>query len=136
MNLVLDTNILVSAAWSPGRNASEILLAVFSGQFTVCYDGRILEEYERVLHYPKLQFSEWQIQAILDPLIKHGLSVVLDPMPEVSFERDQSDRKFYEVAKYCQGILVTGNLAHYPADPDVISPAEFCRRYLKRSEAR
>ena len=30
MNIVLDTNILVSALWSPGKNAGEILNGVFS----------------------------------------------------------------------------------------------------------
>ena len=80
MNVVLDTNILVSAAWSPGRNASHILSAAFARRLTVCYDYRILEEYDRVLHYPKLNFSEWEINAILDPLIKNGISVVADPM--------------------------------------------------------
>lgn len=130
MNIVLDTNILVSAAWSPGRKASHILTAVFAQRFTVCYDFRILEEYERVLHYPKLDFSEWEINAILDPLIKNGISVLAEPIPEISFERDESDRKFYEVAKFCHAILVTGNLGHFPRDPDIISPAEFCRQYL------
>lgn len=129
INIVLDTNILVSAAWSPGRNAANILMAAFAGRFSVCYDHRILEEYYRVLHYPKLKFSEWEINAILDPLIKNGISVIADPLPDVPFERDETDRKFYEVAKYCHAVLITGNLVHYPKDPDILSPADFCRRY-------
>lgn len=130
MNIVLDTNILVSAAWSPGRNASDILHAAFSRKFTVCYDYRILEEYDRVLHYPKLEFSDWEINSILDPLIKNGISVVADPISDVPFERDETDRKFFEVAKYCHAILISGNLAHYPSEPDIMSPADFCRKYL------
>ena len=130
MNIVLDTNILVSAVWSPGRNASNILNAAFARRFTVCYDYRILEEYERVLHYPKLKFSEWEIGAILDPLIKNGISVIADPIPDILFERDETDRKFYEVAKYCNAILISGNLVHYPEDPYILSPADFCSRYL------
>lgn len=130
MNIVLDTNILVSAAWSPGRNASDILHAAFSRKFTVCYDYRILEEYDRVLHYPKLKFSDWEINSILDPLIKNGISVVADSIPDVPFERDETDRKFFEVAKYCHAILISGNLAHYPSEPDIMSPADFCRKYL------
>ena len=130
MHIVLDTNVLVSAAWSPGRNASNILNAVFSGKFTVCYDHRIIDEYDRVLHYPKLSFKEWEISSILDPIIKNGISVVADPIPGVPFDRDESDRKFYEVAKFCDAVLITGNLAHYPGDPSILSPADFCRRYL------
>ena len=130
MNIVLDTNILISAAWSPGRNASSILNAVAARKFTVCYDFRILLEYDRVFHYPKFKFNEWEINAVLDPVIKNGISVVPDPITDVLFERDETDRKFYEVTKFCQAILVTGNLAHYPQDPDIISPAEFCKKYL------
>ena len=130
MNIVLDTNILVSAAWSPGKNASSILNAVFSRHFSICYDVRILEEYDRVLHYPKLGFSEWEINAVLEPLIKTGLSVIVDPIRDVSFDRDETDRKFYEVARYCDAILVTGNLAHYPTEPWIMSPADFCKKYL------
>ena len=130
MNIVLDTNILVSAVWSPGRNASNILNAAFARRFTVCYDYRILEEYDRVLHYPKLKFAEWEINAILDPLIKNGLSVVADPIPDVPFDRDETDRKSYEVAKFCKAILISGNLAHYPQNPDIMSPADFSARYL------
>ena len=130
MNIVLDTNVLVSAAWSPDRNASNILNAAFARRFTVCYDYRILEEYDRVLHYPKLKFTEWEINAILEPLIKNGISVVPDPIPNVLFERDETDRKFYEVAKFCHAILISGNLIHYPVDPDILSPADFCLKYL------
>ena len=130
MNIVLDTNILVSAVWSPERNASNILNAAFARKFNVCYDYRILEEYDRVLHYPKLRFSEWEINSILDPIIKYGISIVADPLPAVPFERDETDRKFYEVAKFCKAILITGNLAHYPSEPDILSPADFCRKYL------
>ena len=130
MNIVLDTNVLVSAAWSPGRNASNILNAAFARRFTVCYDYRILEEYDHVLRYPKLKFTEWEINAILEPLIKNGISVVPDPIPDVLFERDETDRKFYEVAKFCHAILISGNLIHYPVDPDILSPADFCLKYL------
>ena len=129
MNIVLDTNILVSALWSPGKNASGILNAVFSRKFTVCYDYRILEEYDRVLHYRKFPFAEWEINSILEPIIKNGFSVIAEPLPDIPFA-DQSDRKFYEVAKFCGAILITGNQKHYPEEPDIMTMMDFCRRYL------
>ena len=127
-NIVLDTNILVSAACFPGRNASNILNAAFARKFTVCYDYRILEEDDRVLHYPKLDFREWEINAILDPLVKNGISVVADPIPEIPFERDETDRTFYEAAKFCHAILITGSFSHSPQDPEIMFPADFCQR--------
>ena len=131
MNIVLDTNILVSALGSPGRNATDILAAAFARQFTICYDYRILDEYNRVLHYPKLKFEEWEIESILDPLVKNGISVIAPPIDDVVFERDADDKKFYEVAKYCHAILITGNLKHFPEEPDIMPPADFCQRYLR-----
>lgn len=130
MNIVLDTNIIVSAIWSPGRNASNILMSVFSGKHTVCYDHRILDEYRRVLHYSKFNFDERTIDLYLDPITSFGISVVSDPLPDIKFDRDPSDKKFYEVAKFCHALLVTGNSAHFPNESFIISPFEFCDRYL------
>ena len=129
MNIVLDTNVLVSALWSLGKNASMILNALFSRKFTACYDYRILEEYDRVLHYKKFPFSEWEINSLLEPIIKTGISVVADPLPDVSFP-DESDRKFYEVFKFCNAILITGNQKHFPDEPSVLTMTEFCQKYL------
>lgn len=130
MNIVLDTNILVSAVWSPGRNATKILEAVFMRRFTACYDYRIIEEYQRVLHYPKFKFTESEIDSVLEPIIKNGISVIPEAIKDIPFERDETDRKFYEAAKFCNAVLVTGNLIHYPEDKNIILPASFIERYL------
>lgn len=130
MNIVLDTNILISAAWSPERNASDILNACTFGKFTICYDCRILEEYYRVFNYPKFKFTKLEIDAILDPLIKNGFCVIADSIKDISFDNDESDRKFYEVAKYTNAILITGNLKHYPKDNNIMNATEFCETYL------
>lgn len=129
MNIVLDTNVLVSAIWSPGRNAGDILNTVFARRFTVCYDYRILDEYYRVLHYKKFPFSEWEINSVLEPIIKNGFSVIADPIPNVPFT-DESDRKFYEVCKFCHAVLITGNSKHYPTEPCITTMSDFCQKHL------
>lgn len=131
MNVVLDTNVLVSALWSPGRKPGEIVAAAIMGRFTVCYDFRIVEEYRRVLRYPKFGFSDWEVNALLEPLLKQGLSVVSTPLPDAPFT-DESDRKFYEVARYCHAPLVTGNLAHFPGEPNIMSVAAFYEKYVAK----
>ena len=130
MLIVLDTNIIVSAAWSPGRNAADIVSSVLFGRHTACFDLRILEEYHRVMRYPRFAFTEAEIHALLDPLIRQGIMVEAESFPDVSFARDESDRKFYEVARTVNALLVTGNLAHFPHDPRILSPADFCERFL------
>lgn len=131
MNIVLDTNVLVSALWSPGRKASEIVTAFFSQKFTACYDHRILEEYDRVLHYKKFPFNEWEINSILEPLIKNGISIIPDRITEIPFV-DESDRKFFEAAKFCNAPLVTGNVKHYPNDALIITVADFYDDHILR----
>ena len=129
MNVVLDTNVLVSALWSPGRKPGDIVSAVLAGRLTACYDHRILDEYDRVLRRPKFAFSGWQIDYLLEPIIKNGLSVIADPLPDVTFA-DELDRKFFEVARFCGATLITGNIRHYPPDPCVYSVTAFHERYL------
>ena len=133
MNVVLDTNILVSAVWSPGKTAGDILVAALSGRFNIFYDLRIIEEYFRVLHYPKFGFEDWEIDAVLEPIVKYGTVIAAKPAPDVAFT-DESDRKFYEVAKTAGAILVTGNMKHYPSDGIAMSTSDF-HALLNRTKA-
>ena len=129
MNIVLDTNVLVSALWSANSRPGAVVNAVIARKFTACYDYRILDEYQKVLHRPKFGFQDWEINYLLDPVIKNGISVIPEPLPDIPFT-DESDRKFFEVARYCEAYVVTGNIKHYPEDPCIITVADFCDRYL------
>ena len=82
-----------------------------------------------MLHYKKFPFTEWEINSVLEPIVKSGFSVIADPIPEIPFA-DESDRKFYEVAKFYHATLITGNGKHYPEEPDIMTMSEFCQRYL------
>ena len=129
MNIVLDTNVLVSALWSPGRKAWDIVNAVISRRFTACYNFQMLSEYDRVMHYEKFSFEEWEIASMLEPIITNGISVAAVPLPSVHFD-DESDRKFYEVAHFCHAPLITGNIKHFPDEDIVITVSEFHDRYI------
>ena len=54
-----------------------------------------------------------------------GYSVVPTPL-DTDFV-DVSDKKFYEVAKFCGAKLITGNLKHFPRESEVVSPADFLK---------
>jgi hypothetical protein len=43
---------------------------------------------------------------------------------------DEDDRVFYDSAKLAGAYLITGNAKHYPAQPFVVTPAEFFRLKL------
>ena len=130
MLVVIDTNVLVSAFWSKNGAPAQILSFVQNGRLTPCYDSRILTEYWRVLRRTKFDFSEWEIAGVVAQIESDGVSVVPCPL-DVSFI-DEDDRKFYEVAKYCNATLITGNLRHFPKDELVLSVAEFLAALRKK----
>jgi len=134
MFVVLDTNVLVSALWSSQSKPAAIVSASITGRFKLCYDYRLLEEYTAVLHRSKFGFKNWQTNWLLDYLTSTGISVIADPLPDVPFI-DESDRKFYEAAKFCNASLITGNMKHYPEDSCVMTVADFFSRYFEASNS-
>lgn len=129
MNIVLDTNILVSALWSADSKPAIIMNGVLSRRFTVCYDYRILDEYYTVLNRPKFGFEEWEIQSLLTHITSNGISIVADPLTDIPFT-DESDRKFYEVAKFCHAPLITGNTKHCPKENGIVTVSDFYNMYF------
>ena len=123
MLVVLDTNILVSALWSKDGSPARVVSMMLADIITPCYDYRILSEYSEVLKRPKFGFSEGEIDALLGYIEIYGLSVVAQPVSERFV--DEADRKFYEIAKYSNAILLTGNLKHFPKDSLVMSVQKF-----------
>lgn len=126
MLVVVDTNILVSALWSRNGAPARAVGLVLSGQLTPCYDHRIMLEYRQVLQRPKFRFQPSEINALLAWIKQSGRSVV--PAPVAIPFMDEADRKFYEVAKYCGAVLITGNLKHFPNDDAVMSVSDFLER--------
>jgi hypothetical protein len=77
-----------------------------------------------------LKFSGLKTKEILMDIAKYGLSVI--PVTPGTDESptplpDESDRKFYDTAKYCGAFLITGNIKHFPQEPFIITPAEFLK---------
>ena len=127
MLVVIDTNIIVSALWSRNGAPARILSLIISGDLIPCYDYRILSEYKEVLTRPKFKFTSGEVNALLDWIAYNGRSVVAEPL-NVDFT-DEADKKFYEVAKFCDAKLITGNIKHFPKDKAVMTVSEFLERY-------
>lgn len=123
MLAVVDTNVLVSALWSRNGAPAKVLSVVLAGDAVPCYDYRIMCEYQEVLRRPKFKFSAGEVASLLDWFEHCGRPVLAKPVDGVF--PDEGDRKFYEVAKTCGALLVTGNLRHFPKDPLVMGVADF-----------
>lgn len=122
MNVVIDTDVLVSALWSKNGTCAKVLYKILNYELTVAYDQRILHEYKVVLERTKFGFTKDEVKAIIDFIKNEGLCIVAKPL-DIEFV-DESDKKFYEVAKTMNCKLITGNRKHFPNEEDILSPGE------------
>ncbi len=135
MRITLDTNVVVSGLISPFGNPAEILRMVSSGEIQLCFDARILSEYEEVLNRPEFQFDKVKVRALLDQITHIGQLVAPNPLKHSL--PDPDDEPFLEVAIAGKTIcLVTGNMGHFPVNMRqrmrVITPTKFLAFYRKQ----
>ena len=125
---VIDTNVIVSALLAQNRNDSapfSILNAVYRGVIIPIVSNAILEEYKEVLNREKFGFDKKKIERFLDQFKAQAL--IINPPQTNKTLPDKKDVCFYEAALvYLElgGILITGNIKHFPDCPFVITPAQ------------
>ena len=128
MRIVVDTNVLVSGLLTPFGPPGVVVAQIFSGSVSLCYDGRVLAEYDDVLRRKTFSFPETNIAALLDAIQANGELVFPAPLPVRLSDPD--DEPFLEVAAASLAdYLVTGNVRHFPDSARqgvrIISPREF-----------
>ena len=123
LEIVVDTNILVSGLLSPKGTSARLLDMILDRMLRVRYDERILAEYSAVLSRNKFQFKEELYGNLLHVIRLESAPVASVPIPEPWVDED--DKKFYEVALAACTPLITGNRKHYPEDKRIIAVAEF-----------
>lgn len=135
MNIVLDTNVLVSGLLSPFGPCGEIVRMVSSAELTLSFDARIITEYKEVLLRPKFKLEKDKIEALIDHILHRGLTVASSPL--LRSLPDIGDEPFLEVAIAAKVVcIVTGNHVHFPLDlcmgVNVFSPSDFLTFYKKQ----
>jgi putative PIN family toxin of toxin-antitoxin system len=135
MKVVLDTNVIVSGLLSPFGAPGEIVRMTASGILELCYDARILSEYQNVLVREKFSFDQVDVEDLCEQIKACGHVATGKPLAERLPHSD--DEPFLEVALGGDAqYLITGNLKHYPTgkreDMPVVSPAEFVEIYRKK----
>jgi putative PIN family toxin of toxin-antitoxin system len=127
LRLVIDTNVVVSAALKPeGLQRTVVLLAMTKPALWYVSDP-IVSEYAMVLARPELKIRRSLRQQLLQ-LIKNQTRVV-SPSPLVQVTSDPADNMFVECADAVRAdYLVTGNQRHFPKfwkNTKIISSREF-----------
>jgi uncharacterized protein len=130
MKIVLDTNVLVSAVLSPRGRPADVLNLVLNGRIIVCFDDRIINEYQGVLSRETFKFDLKEIKTLMSFLANYGEYIVPDPVA-LRLE-DPEDLMFYEVLESSNAdFLITGNIRHFRSAKDerIVTPAEFINKH-------
>ena len=124
LKIVLDTNIIISAALSPNGTPAKILSLIgLSYDLQLLYNNEILTEYKNVLSRQRLNIASDIQNRIINTIINAG--IIANPAASNFSMPDETDRVFYDIAKTNDAILVTGNIKHYPTESFVKTPTDF-----------
>lgn len=127
LRLVIDTNVLVSAALkSEGLQRTTLLLSI-TKPARLYVSPPILEEYAEVLSRPELSIRKGLRLQLLQ-LVKNRGHLV-SPSRRIEVTSDPDDNIFVECADAARAdYLVTGNRRHFPPfwkNTKIITPREF-----------
>jgi putative PIN family toxin of toxin-antitoxin system len=127
LRLVLDTNVLVSAAIKPAGLQRTVFLIAISKPARLYVSRPILLEYAEVLARPELRIRKGLRLQLLQLIKNHGHTVSPDRRLEVT--TDPADNIFLECADAARAdYLVTGNQKHFPKfwkNTKVVTSREF-----------
>ena len=113
MRVVLDTNILISACWTPGGLEAQLISMVSQGELVAFVSTAVLAEYREVLFRPKFTALRVSADDLLRMLSTQAL--VITTAGTLSIASDEDDNRFLECAVAAGAqYLITGNLRHYP----------------------
>lgn len=113
LRLVLDTNVLVSAALKHSSLPHAIFVLALSKSIRLYVSQSIVDEYEIVLAREELGIRRGEQLQMLQ-LIKNRAHQV-NPSRQVKACRDPDDDKFLECSEEAKAdYLITGNLKHFP----------------------
>jgi len=113
VRLVIDTNVLISAAIHPAGLQRTVLLLAVTKPARLYVSRSILEEYADVLARPELRIRKGLRQQLLQ-LLKNQ-SYTVEPSRRLEVAKDTDDNIFLECADAARAdYLVTGNQKHFP----------------------
>ncbi len=127
LRLVIDTNIIVSAALKPDGLQRTVLLLAITKPARLYVSDAILDEYRDVLARPELKIRRGLRQQLLQLIRSH--SHLIRTVRPLVVSVDPGDDKFLECADAARAdYLITGNARHFPGfwkSTKVITPRDF-----------
>lgn len=127
LRLVLDTNIIVSAALKPDGLQRTIVLLAMRKPLHWYVSEAILSEYSTVLARPEFRIRKSVRQQLIQLVRNHARLVVPSGLPQIT--ADPADNIFIECADAARAdYLITGNQRHFPTfwkNTKIIASREF-----------
>lgn len=127
LRLVIDTNVLISAAIKPAGLQRTVLLLAMTKPARWYVSRPVFEEYREVLARKELRIRKGLQRQLLQLIRNRGHVVAKTRRIEVALDPD--DNIFLECADAARAdYLVTGNQKHFPIfwkKTKVITPREF-----------
>lgn len=131
LRVVVDTNVLVSAALKETGAPAQVIAAIGQGRLEPLVSRAILAEYREVLSRPRFNFPAPLIAAFLDTFSEFALTLEPDTSPFPALP-DPDDAPFIALARFAGCPVVTGNTRHFPPETavEVLTPGECLARVM------
>jgi putative PIN family toxin of toxin-antitoxin system len=127
LRLVIDTNVLISAALTPAGLQRTVLVIATTKPARLYISPPILKEYAAILARPEFKMRKGTRQQLMELIKSHSYPV--SPIRRVDAASDPDDNMFLECADAARAdYLVTGDLRHFPKfwkTTKIVSPREF-----------
>lgn len=127
VRLVIDTNVVVSAALKPEGLQRTVVLLAMTKPAHWYISNAILAEYRSVLARPELKIRRTLRQQLLQLIKNHTRLIMPSRLAQVT--ADPADNVFIECADAARAdYLITGNQRHFPRfwkSTKIISSGEF-----------
>lgn len=127
--IVIDTNVVVSAALKSESLPALLMSLVYEGKLRLFISPYIFSEYEEVLKRPRFGLTIKDIEAFLR-VIKDKAQLV-NPTKKISrIKADEKDNRILECAYECGAdFIITGISQHFPFQSfrgiKIVNPREF-----------
>jgi len=136
MQVILDTNVLVSGLIKRNSKPEQIIDAILTGKIQLVIDERVFKEYQDVLHRPKLNIPKDRADAVLSFIAFSSVWIECTPVNFSQYEIiDEGDLPFAELAINKNAILISGHFKHFQYllryNIQVLSPDEFLSKHTQ-----
>lgn len=132
MRVVLDSNVIVSAALSPRGTPAELVRRWLAGEFELVISPKFMAELSRVLAYPKIAklIPPADAEALLT-LLEEEADAAIDPEGITPIEVEDPDDVYLLALAAAEGAALVSGDAHLIVLADrfpVFRPADFLAR--------